>query len=241
MNVRVLVRLALAALFIVALALPARAGSTSVTSLDGVITSYSATVSDLGGGERSLAITFNDLNIVSRINGSSITPKLSADFPTYLTTVVTLTPIVGGDALSLASPPGKFGVQNLSQVVFDYTPTTGTTSAGGAVQGLTLSGSVRLDSLSPATSLAAGAVTYDFSPFAGPNGAFTFTFNSANDIVGDLLSGSGTFTGSASFSLVSVPEPATVVLFGLAGVVAVARRRRTTGTAVSSNRLSRLV
>src|ERR1022692_4255410 len=140
--------------------LPARAGS--VNQVDGVNFSYTAV--DTNGV---LVVTFDPASLVTKINGSVISPTLPAIFA-QLTLSPTLTtddiPGLSGHFVPNLNST-KYGISSLTppgapNVVFDYSISFGQTSANG----LTMTGVIALDPAS-GTTFTQGATTYDFSPF----------------------------------------------------------------------------
>lgn len=244
MTHRFLAKLALAVCIMAGTALPARAALITVTSLDGVNLSYTTSVFSDGAGGAILDVTFNSLNLVSKVNGNTIIP-LNATF----TDLVMDT----GPIFSVAPPPNvgfnpsannsQYGIADFSGVVFDYQIGLGTTNSNN----LSLTGIAFLDPSSPSSTYfdSGSGNTYDFSPFyAGPPGPtgsgpgeFFMSLNaSTGDIIASLTAAAadpnagdqfGSFSGSASFSQLLTPEPSSMVLLGIGGVVTfVARRRR---------------
>ncbi len=227
MNLRVWAKLGLAAFLLALTTLPARAGLVTVNRVDGVNFSYTAV--DTGGV---LTVTFDPASMVTKINGSIISPTLPATFAQLtLTTKPTIDDIPG---LSLHFFPPlnstQYGISALSppasNVVFNYSIAGGQNFANG----LTLTGSVQLAAGS-GTTFTEGGTTYDFSPFL--NSAFYTLSLGTQDTTGTLMhdvlaAGNGTFSGTGQFDqFVSVvPEPASVVLLGIGGVVTVVARRR---------------
>jgi len=229
MKLRVMAKLGLAALLVVATALPARAANTSVTKLDGVSFQYQATVT---AGVLNISFT-NPFNFVTQVNNTLITP-ITAEFAPLTLSPTALTDDIPG--LSGHFVPNlnstKFGLTSLTppgapNVVFDYALSFGQVSANG----LTLTGAIALDPAS-ATSLTIGPDTYDFSAFANFTN-FTLSFgtqdpNNPTLLYDVLKSGNGSFSGTAQFdaAVSIVPEPTSVVLVGVAGLVGVWTRRR---------------
>jgi hypothetical protein len=232
MNLRNSAKFGLAAFLLALTTVSARADLITATRLDGTNGSYTATVTDLGGGMRSLSVAFDPGSMVTRINGVLVSPNLNADFSLgYVTTILSVTPTGGGDVSVSVTPfpGGVYGVQALNQVLFDYNNTSGNTFHVPGTFGLSLGGTVNIDPASPLTQITANGHTYDFGQFSLPNlGSFTITLNSSDNLIADIINGSGTFGGSASFSQVvsAVPEPASIVLLGVGGILAVAARRR---------------
>jgi len=229
MKLRTWAKLGLAAFLVAATALPARAANTTVTKLDGVSFQYQATVTN---GVLSVNFT-NPFNFVTQVNNTLITP-ITAEFAPLTLSPTALTDDIPG--LSGHFTPNlnstKFGLTSLTppgapNVVFDYTISFGQVSANG----LTLTGAIALDPAS-ATSITIGADTFDFSQFTG-FAPFTLSLgtqdpNNPTLLYDVLKSGNGSFIGTAQFdAAVSViPEPTSVVLFGVAGLVGVLARRR---------------
>jgi hypothetical protein len=258
MTCRNLVKLGLAAMFLAATALPARAGLVTVNEVDAENIAYTATVTPLGGGAGILQIAYNGANEITTINGNLISPFLNAlwtgvAFPdmnpstNVYTTAFQATPILGGGgAVSvtgltvgpLGAAGGDIGIQDDTGVVLNYQPNIGNTSTPGATESLSLTGAVNIDTANfpgNPTTYTSGGNTYDFSPFL-PGSSYltsiTITLASSEDLIDALLSGTpSTFTGNASVTLVAmaVPEPASVTLLCMGGMVcgfAGIRRRR---------------
>jgi hypothetical protein len=225
---RMLAKHGLAAFLVVAAAFPARAGATLVNKLDGVNFQYSAT--DTNGV---LVVSFtNPFSFVTQVN-NSLVPQIPTTFgqltlsPTLLTDDLPglsghFTPNLNTTQFGLTSltPPGS------PNVVFDYAISFGQAAANG----LTLTGAVALDPAS-ATTLTVGADTYNFSLFSNFNN-FTLSLGS-QDATGTLIydtlkSGNGSFTGTGEFdaAVALVPEPTSIVLAGVCGLVTVFTRRR---------------
>jgi len=229
MKLRMLAKLGLAALLVAATALPARAADITVTKLDGVSFQYQATVTN-----GVLSVNFaNPFNFVTQVNNTLISP-ITAEFAPLTLSPTALTDDIPG--LSGHFTPDlnstKIGLTSLTpagapNVVFDYSLTFGQVAANG----LTLSGAIALDPASAQT-LTIGADTYHFSQF---NGFAPFTLslgtqdpNNPNLLYDVLKSGNGSFTGTAQFdaAVSIIPEPTSVVLVGVAGLVGVWSRRR---------------
>jgi len=224
MYLRTLTKFGLAALVLAAASLPARAAFVSVNKIDGVNFSYTAV--DTNGV---LTVTFDATSLVTKINNALVTPPLPATFAQLtLTTKPTFDDIPG---LSLHFFPPlnstQFGIPTLANtsVVFDYS------IAGGQVfaNGLTLTGTAQLDP-SGATTFTSGGNTYDFSAFTNP-GFFTLSLGTQDTnptLIYDVLkSGNGTFSGTGQFDaqVSVVPEPSSVLLLGIGGIVTVLSRR----------------
>lgn len=226
MAIRTSAKLALAALLVVAAALPARAGTTTASKVDGVNFQYTAV--DTNGV---LTVTFaNPSNFVTQINDSLVTP-IPATFGQLTLSPTLLTDDIPG--LSGHFVPNlnttKIGIPSLTppgtpNVVFDYSISFGQAAANG----LTLTGVAALDSASAKT-FTQGSDTFDFSNFA-TFGSFTLSLGT-QDTTGVLIynvlkSGNGTFTGTGQFDIAAVPEPTSIVLAGICGVTTVLVRRR---------------
>lgn len=219
MTRRILTKLGLAAFLLAVTALPAKADYIVVNSLSGVNLGFTAT--EVGG---TIDFTFTSLNLVSTINGNTVLPPLNATFPDLILTT--------GPVFATTPPPNvgfnpsfnltQYGIADMTGVVQDYILALGTTL--GNI--LSLDGTVFVDPFSPATTYVANGNTYDFSLFENP-APFFFTFSaSVGSIIDTLNAGNGTFSGTASFSQFVVPEPSSVLLLGIGGVVSVVARRR---------------
>jgi hypothetical protein len=173
------------------------------------------------------------LNLVTKINGSVISPTLSSTFAQLTLSPTQLTDDIPG--LSGHFVPNlnttQYGITTLTppgapNVVFDYSISFGQASANG----LTMTGIVALDAAS-ATTFTQNSTTYDFSAFQS---FATFTLSlGAQDATGVLVyntlkSGNGTFSGTGQFDqfVTAVPEPASIALLGIGGVLAVVARKR---------------
>jgi hypothetical protein len=197
----------------------------SVNQADGVNFSYTAV--DTNGV---LTVTFDPASLVTKINGSIRSPTLPATFAQ-----LTLSPtLLTDDILGLSGHfipnlnSTKYGISSLtpasSNVVFDFSISFGQASANG----LTMTGSIALDPAS-GTMFTQGT-TYDFSPFQN-FGTFTLSLGTQNSdptLLYDVLkSGNGTFSGTAQFDqFTAVPEPASLVLLGIGGLLTIIARRR---------------
>jgi hypothetical protein len=222
-----LAKFALATLAVAAAALPARA-DLQVFKVDGVNFQYTAV--DTGGV---LKVTFTDPgSFVTQIN-NVVTP-IAAVFAQLTLSPTLLTPDVTPGTGHFAPDVNQtqYGVTSLTppgapNVVFDYTISFGQV----ANNGLTMTGAVALDPAS-ATTLTVGSTTYDFSAFANfvPFTLSLGTQDTTGTLVFDTLtSGNGTFIGTGQFDQAApvVPEPASVLLLGIGGVMtAVVGRRR---------------
>ncbi|HEY7088451.1 MAG TPA: PEP-CTERM sorting domain-containing protein [Tepidisphaeraceae bacterium] len=226
MNLRVWRIFSLSASLLALTTLSARAAVVPVSQIDGVNFSYTAV--DTNGV---LVVTFDPTSLVTKINGSVISPTLPATFAQLTLSPTQLTDDIPG--LSGHFVPNlnttKYGISSLTppgspNVVFDYSISFGQVSANG----LTMTGVDALDPAS-ATTFTQGATTYDFSGFVNFN---TYTLSlGTQDATGVLVynvlkSGNGTFSGTGQFDQFTqvVPEPASIVLLG--GVLTVVARRR---------------
>jgi hypothetical protein len=230
MHFRAWHKFSLAAFLLAATTLSAHAGVVSVNQVDGVNFSYTAV--DTKG---TLVITFDTASSVTKVNGSLISPTLPATFAQMTLSPSILTDDIPG--LSGHFTPNlnltKYGISSLTppgapNVVFDYEISFGQVSANG----LTMAGAIALDPAS-GTTFTQGGTTYDFSPFQ----SFTnFTLSlGTQDATGTLMydvlkSGNGTFSGTGQFDQfappASGPEPASIALLGIGGLLAIARRRK---------------
>ena len=221
-------KLSFAALLLAVVTLPARAANVPVGQLDGVNFGYTAV--DTNGV---LTVTFDPTSLVTKINGSVISPTLPAVFAQLTLSPTTLTDDIPG--LSGHFVPNlnstQYGIPSLTppgapNVVFDYSISFGQASANG----LTMTGAIALDPAS-STTFTVGSNTYDFSGFQNFN-FFTLSLGTqaANPtLIYDVLkSGNGTFSGTGQFDQFTtvVPEPSSVVLLGIGGVLAIVARRR---------------
>jgi hypothetical protein len=224
-------KLGFVALFLGVTTLSARAAIITANALDGVNFSYTAV--DTNGV---LAVTFDPSSLVTKIDGSIISPTLSSTFAQLTLSPTQLTDDIPG--LSGHFVPNlnttKYGITSLTppgapNVVFDYSITFGQVAANG----LTMTGDVALDPASALT-YTQGSTTYNFSPF---NTFATYTLSlGTQDGTGVLIyntmkSGNGTFSGTGQFDQFTppVPEPASMgLLLGIGGLVTMAARRRRT-------------
>jgi hypothetical protein len=211
--------------------LSARASIITANALDGVNFSYTAV--DTNGV---LAVTFDPSSLVTKVNGSIISPTLPSTFAQLTLSPTQLTDDIPG--LSGHFTPNlnstKYGITSLTppgapNVVFDYTITFGQVAANG----LTMTGAVDLDSAS-ATTFTQGSTTYDFSPFQTV-ATYTLSLGTQDGtgvlIYNTLKSGNGTFSGTGQFDQFTppVPEPASMgLLLGIGGLITIAARRRRT-------------
>jgi len=217
MTRRILAKLGLAAFLMLASALPARAAYIDVTALSGVNLSFNAT--EVGG---TIDFNFNSLNLVSTANGQLVLPAVSATFPDLIITTNTVTQTGNIYTFVPSFNFTQYGVVDFNGVVFDYI--IGFGSATGNL--LTLSGTVFVDPSSPSQTFTNGINTYDVSAFDNP-ATFGITFSDqSGNLINSLTTGNGTFDGTASFSQFIVPEPSSVVLLGMGGLLTVVARRR---------------
>lgn len=224
MTRRILTKLGLVAFLMVVTALPARAGVIPVTSFSGVNLGFTATEAVIGGISV-IDFSFTSTNAVTVVNGNVVSP-VNATFPDLFLIPGTVSPIIPPPNVGFnpAGNTSQYAVMDFSGVVFDYSIGLGTTNGNN----LSLVGDVFIDPASPATSVTVGSTTYDFSPFLNPAPYF-FTFSaSVGNIIATLEAGQGSFVGTASFSQMVLPEPASIVLLGIGGVVTLVggRRRR---------------
>jgi hypothetical protein len=230
MTRRSLAKFGLAAMLLGLAALPARANLVTVNQVDGVNFSYTAVDTN-----NTLVVTFDPSSLVTKINGSVISPTLAATFAQLtLSPVVTtdITPGLSSQFFPNFTPntPGLpgYGISDLTSasVLFDYGITSGLVNGDG----LTMTGAVALDPTG-ATTFTQGSTTYDFSNF---NNFTFFTLSLGTQdatgtlIYNTLLAGNGTFSGTGQFDqfVATVPEPSSVLLLGIGGIVTVLGRRR---------------
>jgi hypothetical protein len=233
MHIRVWNKLTFVAPLLAVSTLSAHA-SILVNQVDGVNFSYTAV--DTKGV---LAVTFDPASSVTKIDGSLISPTLPANFAQLTLSPSQLTDDIPG--LSGHFIPNlnstKYGIASLTppsapNVVFDYEISFGQVSADG----LTMTGAIALDPAS-GTTFTQGATTYDFSPFQTFS---TFTLSlGAQDATGTLIydvlkAGNGTFSGTGQFDQFStvVPEPGSIVLLAIGGLLTAARRRKASGSSI---------
>jgi len=217
MTRRFLAKITLAALVLVGSALPARAAYIDVNALSGVNLGFTATES---GG--TIDFSFTSLNLVSTVNGMNVLPAVSATFPDLIITTNTVTQMGNIYTFVPSFNFTQYGVVDFNGVVFDYI--LGFGSATGNL--LTLSGTVFVDPASPSQTFTNGVNTYDVSAFDTP-ATFGITFSDqTGNLIPSLVSGNGTFNGTASFSQFTTPEPSSVVLLGMGGILTVVARRR---------------
>jgi hypothetical protein len=234
MTRRILAKLGLAVLVLSAAALPARADYIVATSLSGVNLSYTAT--ETAGN---IDITFDSTSLVTKVNaipgvpGSGLViPAVTAVFPDLGVTPGTLTPDANGGYTFDNQNVVTFSyyiTDNFGNVVqFDYLLIPGTLE-GNTLQ---LTGAIFVDPGSPNTTFSNGTATpintYDVSGFELPAVAtFGITFtDDSGQMANALLTGNGAFGGTANFSQFIVPEPSSVTLLGIGGLLTVALRRR---------------
>jgi hypothetical protein len=219
MTRRLLAKLVLAAFMMTVTALPARAALITVTALSGVNLSFTAT--EMAG---TIDFTFDSANLVSKANGSTISPPVPATFPDLILTTGPVTPITPPPNVGFtpAFNITSYGIEDFSGVVFDYIIALGTTNGND----LALTGTVFLDPASPSTTFTNGINTYDVSAFMTPaQFGFTFTDQTGN-LINMLTSGDGSINGTANFSQFTTPEPSSIVLLGVGGLLSVVARRR---------------
>ena len=161
---------------------------------------------------------------LNTVNGAPIAPEL-VSVNTPVTMLVT---------------PAAAGTYDLALVPSTYTKTIGDTPGAQAVLAFNLERGVT-SALLPDFFNAAGAVTsvlanadplLDFGQFAA-GGAINFTFTAtsftgASDFAGLFATPGATAVGNGSFSQAAIPEPASVLLFGLgllSTVILSAKRR----------------
>jgi hypothetical protein len=93
-----------------------------------------------------------------------------------------------------------------------------------------MTGTLALDPAS-GTTFTQGATTYNFSPFQNFT-SFTLslgTQDATGVLIYDVLkSGNGTFSGTGQFDqfITPTPEPASIMLLGIGGVLTIVLRRR---------------
>jgi hypothetical protein len=230
MHLRMWHKIGFVALLLGVATLSARASIIKANELDGVNFSYTAV--DTNGV---LAATFDPASLVTKIDGSIISPTLPSTFAQLTLSPTQLTDDIPG--LSGHFTPNlnstKYGIASLTppsspNVVFDYSITFGQVAANG----LTMTGTVALDPAS-ATTFTQGSTTYDFSPFQNTFATYTLSLGT-QDATGTLIydtlkSGNGTFSGTGQFDqfVTPVPEPASIgLLLGISGLVTIAARRR---------------
>jgi hypothetical protein len=221
MTRRLLAKLGLAALMLTATALPARAALITVTGMTGVNLTFTATVSS-----GTIDFTFDTTSEITKANGTPVLPTVPAIFPDLSLTTGPVTPFPPPPNVSF-TPSFNFTQFTIvdgfgDTVILDYLIAVGQTKDNL----LNLTGTAFVDPFSPNTSFTNGVNTYDLTAFLNPvMFGFTFTDESGN-LVNAISTGNGNFDGGATFALLGTPEPSSVVLLGVGGLLTVVARRR---------------